>query len=89
MVLSTLPGARNWLEKRLGAWGGQKNEPGRRAVGTGRPETRQFVSLAQKLYRHGFGKPRGVGPCFRKIAGREPAVRSVFWWQQHSGVQID
>ena len=49
---------------KLGAWGGQKNEPGRRAVGTGRPETRQFVSLAQELYRHGFWKPRGVGSCF-------------------------
>src|SRR6267142_2544812 len=61
-----MAGRQNWLEERLGAWSGQKNESGRRAVGTGRPKTRQFVSLAQELYWHGFGKPRGICPRFAK-----------------------
>jgi hypothetical protein len=35
-------------------------------VSTGRPETHQFVSLAQELYWQGFGKPGGMCPRFAK-----------------------
>src|SRR5882724_9260711 len=61
-----IAGRQNWLEARLGAWSCYKNESGRRAVGTGRPKTGQFVSLAQELYWHEFGKPCGVCPRFEK-----------------------
>src|SRR5260370_21216777 len=55
-----IAGGKGWLKERLGAWSGQKDEPGRRCISAGRPKTRQFVSLAQELDWHGFGKPRGV-----------------------------
>jgi hypothetical protein len=64
VVLSTLPGARTGLRSASAPGVVRKTNLAGEPSAPGRTETRQFVSLAQEFFRHGFWKPRGVGPCF-------------------------